>query len=534
VTTDIRVGATTASAFTGDLIELNVIGAAANGFIDPGAGSRSTGEGVYIIGADMGTIQNNLIGFHNFGGIAPCLASDNINGWQIIGNEIRGNVVTQGQYDGIASAGNSGVATITGNLITANGGSGIDSFMGGGGWIITDNTITGNGLLGVDTSGIRISNTVNNTPTLIQDNIITNNFGPGVVIPTGANSDSVKISQNHFGTNGGPAIDLGGGINGNGVSLNTSACTATGTGGANGDLARPVLTSSSLAGSILTVSGTYCTTGTYDIEFYKSSANGITDKGTDSLDAGEGTYYLGKLTGQTGGTFTGQPITVPGGAGLGVGDAVAAIVIRTDGAAGTVNNTSEFSVNRTVVSAATLTKAFVPNNIPIGSPSALTLTLTNSAGNPQQDGISLTDVFPVGVIVATPLTVANTCGGTLQDSAGGALGTGDVGIKLVNGSIASGTASCTITVNVTAPIGVYTNDAPNITALANLNNGVTPATLTVTNAADLAVTKTDGVSTVSAGATTTYTVVFSNAGPSAATGVTISDSDGSHSVQLDL
>ncbi len=284
-----------------------------------------------------------------------------------------------------------------------------------------------------------------------------------------------------------------------------------------------MLTSSSLIGSILTVSGTYCTTGTYEIEFYKSVANGITDKGTDSLDAGEGTYYLGKLTGQTGGTFTGQPITVPGGAGLGVGDAVAAIVIRTDGAAGTVSNTSEFSVNRTVVSGATLTKAFRPTSIGVGSFSTLTFTLANSAGNPQQDGISLTDTFPAGVIVFSPLTVTNTCGGALQDNAGGALAAGDAGIKLVGGTIASGTGGCTITVNVTGPVGVYTNDAPNISGLANLINGVTPSTLTILNNADVAVTKTDGVTTVTAGGTTTYTVVFSNAGPAPANSTTISD-----------
>ena len=51
--------------------------------------------------------------------------------------------------------------------------------------------------------------------------------------------------------------------------------------------------------------------------------------------------------------------------------------------------------------------------------------------------------------VAAPLTTSNSCGGALQDSGGGALAAGDVGIRLTGGTIPA-SSSCAITVNVTA------------------------------------------------------------------------------------
>lgn len=52
------------------------------------------------------------------------------------------------------------------------------------------------------------------------------------------------------------------------------------------------------------------------------------------------------------------------------------------------------------------------------------------------------------------------------------------------------------------------------------NNAATD-TNTVNPVADLSVTKTDGVTTVDAGGTTTFTIVVSNAGPSAAGGTAV-------------
>ena len=54
------------------------------------------------------------------------------------------------------------------------------------------------------------------------------------------------------------------------------------------------------------------------------------------------------------------------------------------------------------------------------------------------------------------------------------------------------------------------------------NNSATD-TDTVTPVADLAITKTDGVSSVNAGGTTTYTITVTNNGPSQVSGATVVD-----------
>ena len=77
---------------------------------------------------------------------------------------------------------------------------------------------------------------------------------------------------------------------------------------------------------------------------------------------------------------------------------------------------------------------------------------------------------------------------------------------------ASGTIANTATIAV--PVGV-TDPTP-------ANNSATD-TDTVNLVADLSITKSDGVATVNAGATTTYTIVVSNGGPSAANGATFTD-----------
>src|SRR5438105_10935385 len=85
----------------------------------------------------------------------------------------------------------------------------------------------------------------------------------------------------------------------------------------------------------------------------------------------------------------------------------------------------------------------------------------------------------------------------------------------VNASVA-GSARGTIanTATIAAPVGA-TDPTPG-------NNSATD-TDTVNLVADLSITKTDGVTSVNAGGTTTYTVIVANAGPSAANGAVFTD-----------
>ncbi|MES2051292.1 MAG: hypothetical protein V4455_04975, partial [Pseudomonadota bacterium] len=79
----------------------------------------------------------------------------------------------------------------------------------------------------------------------------------------------------------------------------------------------------------------------------------------------------------------------------------------------------------------------------------------------------------------------------------------------------------TVTVQVTAvATGSYTNTLAVTPPVGTTNNGSSTATVagTVTNVVNLGVSKLQAASTVATGATTTFSFVISNAGPSTVTG----------------
>ncbi|MBK7660968.1 MAG: DUF11 domain-containing protein [Betaproteobacteria bacterium] len=121
-------------------------------------------------------------------------------------------------------------------------------------------------------------------------------------------------------------------------------------------------------------------------------------------------------------------------------------------------------------------------------------------------------------------TSANTCGGTLANSGGGALNAGDPGIRLTGGTIAAG-GSCTITVNVTASTaGTYTNTlAAGAVTTTNGGANASPANATLTVLARPTVAKSFGVPAIAIGGSTTLTVTVTNANASALAGLAFTD-----------
>ncbi|WP_283598323.1 GEVED domain-containing protein [Photobacterium phosphoreum] len=182
----------------------------------------------------------------------------------------------------------------------------------------------------------------------------------------------IKISKNQFGNNGGIAIDIGeeDGIDTNphqGDSRRCYLATYHGTPTVTGP-ALPLIEKAELSGNTLTVEGKHCngafvSENSYEIQFYIVSGD-ATDTSTSSTTAspvggwsfmpnigneitgltyGEGVTYLGSLTQQTNGTFSGT-VNVSG---LSVGDTIGAISFS-DHAVGTgqvPGQTSEFSAN---------------------------------------------------------------------------------------------------------------------------------------------------------------------------------------------
>ncbi|MBV8520399.1 MAG: DUF11 domain-containing protein [Acidobacteria bacterium] len=153
-----------------------------------------------------------------------------------------------------------------------------------------------------------------------------------------------------------------------------------------------------------------------------------------------------------------------------------------------------------------------------GGSTTYTITASN-AGPSNASGATVADTFPAS------LTCTWTCvgagGGTCTASGSGNL---NDTVNLPSGGSVTYTAACTIsgaatgtlsnTATVAAPGGV-TDPTPG-------NNSATDSD-TLGASADLSITKTDGVTTATAGGSTTYTITASNAGPSNATGATVAD-----------
>ena len=112
------------------------------------------------------------------------------------------------------------------------------------------------------------------------------------------------------------------------------------------------------------------------------------------------------------------------------------------------------SATLNVLVAPNIAKSFLPNSIAPGAKSTLTIVLSNASAT-AATAAAFTDNFPSSspaggaMTVASPLTVTNSCGGTLTDSANGVLAAGATGIKLSAGEIPAN-GSCTITIEVTA------------------------------------------------------------------------------------
>ncbi len=148
-----------------------------------------------------------------------------------------------------------------------------------------------------------------------------------------------------------------------------------------------------------------------------------------------------------------------------------------------------------------------------------TITASNAGPNPVT-GATVADTFPA-ILTGVTWTGVGAGGGTCT-----AAGSGNINdtVDLPVGASVTYTVSCAIsssatgtlanTATVSAPAGVTDSDPA--------NNSATD-TDTLAPQADLAITKTDGVTTATPGGSVTYTITASNAGPSDATGVTVAD-----------
>ncbi|MGR5464176.1 GEVED domain-containing protein [Photobacterium damselae] len=226
----------------------------------------------------------------------------------------------------------------------------------------------------------------------------------GIDYAAGA-SRAIKVSQNQFGGNGGIAIDIGenNGIETNSHQGDSSGCylaTYHGSPTVTGP-SIPIITTATIDGNTLTVEGTMCNGAaiqetSYELQFYVITS-GTGDTSTASTTAepvggwsfmpsigneitgltyGEGTTYLGRLTNQTNGTFSGT-IAVSG---VSAGAQIGAIALSDSNSAGAfyAGQTSEFSATQAVTSTTVADYGDAPDSgVGIGTGNYRTLLADN-------------------------------------------------------------------------------------------------------------------------------------------------------------
>ena len=183
----------------------------------------------------------------------------------------------------------------------------------------------------------------------------------------------------------------------------------------------------------------------------------------------------------------------------------------------TDNTASVTLTTQTIVDLA-VTKVLTGPAIP-GLATTYTIVVTNLGPSPVT-AASVTDTFPAAFVSPTWTCLADAGSSCAAASGTGNLATtvtleaGDAATFTVTGTIAANATGLLVnTATVTAPAGAVDGDATNNTATSSVP---------LTPAATLQITK-EGPLTAVAGTNVVYTITVTNAGPSEAAGVTVTD-----------
>jgi uncharacterized repeat protein (TIGR01451 family) len=189
----------------------------------------------------------------------------------------------------------------------------------------------------------------------------------------------------------------------------------------------------------------------------------------------------------------------------------------------TTDNTDndQDTLSRTV--ALQITKNDSADPITAGSNFTYTITAFNS-GPSDAPSVVFSDPLPSGVTFRDGTFIINenpTRSGTVTFNTTTNRLEANLGTLLGNGS--STVNRAVITLNVTAA-ATASGTVNNTATLTNADGTVSDSeTTTINPSFDLTITKSDGVSTITTGQNLTYTIIVTNAGPSTASNVTVSD-----------
>jgi uncharacterized repeat protein (TIGR01451 family) len=185
-------------------------------------------------------------------------------------------------------------------------------------------------------------------------------------------------------------------------------------------------------------------------------------------------------------------------------------VTSTDGGTG---NTA--TANLTVATPPSITKAFGAATIPLSGTTSLTFSISNPNTTLSLTGLAFTDNLPVGLVVATPSGLSNTCGGTATAAAGAS------SASLSAGTIAA-SASCTVSVNVIGTTAGVKNNSVTITSTEAGTGNTSNASITVTGP-PVIIKAFGAASTPLNGSTSLTFTIQNNNATTGVTGVAFSD-----------
>jgi hypothetical protein len=308
--TGVFIGTTENGAPSSNTIQGNFIGTDVSGRHPLGNGEDgirivSNVDAIPTLTTDH-RIIGNLVSANAVNGVGIFTASDNVIQGNRIGTDVAGRPVLGNGEFGVFVISNAETGDISrGNLI-------------GGTGLLHVNIIAGNVDAGV---------LLDAENTLVRQNVIFNNGGPGVRVDARLGN---KMSRNSMLLNGGLGIDLDAGSTG--VTPNDPGDVD---GGPNNFQNFPGLTTATIQGNRLRVAGTIDTPNptTVVIEFF---ANPVPVPGADPSGHGEGAVFLGTVNPNAAGMFNATlPRVRPG----------TLISATATDAAG---NTSEFSANTAV------------------------------------------------------------------------------------------------------------------------------------------------------------------------------------------
>ncbi len=180
------------------------------------------------------------------------------------------------------------------------------------------------------------------------------------------------------------------------------------------------------------------------------------------------------------------------------------------------NNSASQPTTISVSADLAVTKSDGVASVVAGTSTNYTITLTNNGPSAVASGAVVSDPIPAGTVGSETEPNCAIAGSTFTCTTTAVLASGASVVYHLVVAVPANYAPATVVNTATITSSPATDPTP-------ANNSATD-TDTVTKSADLAIAKTDGVASVVAGTSTTYTITVSNAGPSEEpAGVVISD-----------